>query len=67
VRELGAPAVTAGLVGVFQNPMPEEIGNYLRGGTYVIDAAGRGLAHVPFPEEGVAMAAISLGSERTVS
>ena len=67
VRELGAPAVTAGLVGVFENPMPEQIGDYLRGGTYVIDAAGRGLAHVPFPEEGVAVAAISLGSERTVS
>ena len=29
VRELGAPAVTAGLVGVFENPMPEEIGDYL--------------------------------------
>jgi hypothetical protein len=44
VRELGAPAVTAGLVGAFENPMPEEIGNYLRGGTSVIDAAGCGLA-----------------------
>jgi predicted amidohydrolase len=66
VRELGAPAVTAGLVGVFENPLPEEIGDYLRGGTYVIDAAGHGLAHVPFPEEGVAVAAVSLGSERTM-
>jgi hypothetical protein len=47
--------------------MPEEVGDYLRGGTYVIDAAGRGLAHVPFPEEGVAVAAVSLGSERTIS
>jgi predicted amidohydrolase len=67
VRELGVPAVTAGLVGVFENPVPEEIGDYLRGGTYVIDAAGRGLAHVPFPEEGVAVAAVSLGSERMMS
>jgi predicted amidohydrolase len=67
VRELGAPAVTAGLVGSFENPLPEEIGDYLRGGTYVIDAAGRGLAHVPFPEEAVAVAAVSLGSERTIS
>jgi predicted amidohydrolase len=67
VRELGAPAVTAGLVGVFENPLPEGVGDYLRGGTYVIDAAGRGLAHVPFPEEGVAVAAVSLGSERMMS
>ena len=29
VRELSVPAVTAGLVGVFENPMPEEIGDYL--------------------------------------
>jgi hypothetical protein len=43
------------------------VGDYLRGGTYAIDAAGRGLAHVPFPEEGVAVAAVSLGSERMMS
>jgi predicted amidohydrolase len=67
VRELGVLAVTAGLVRIFENPMPEEVGAYLRGGTYVIDAAGRGLAHVPFPEEAVAVAAVSLGSERTIS
>jgi hypothetical protein len=47
--------------------MPEEIGDYLRGGTYVIDASGRRLAHLPFPEEGVAVAAVSFGSERMVS
>src|SRR5437763_1559415 len=67
VRELGAPAVTAGLVGAFENPMPAKVGDYLRGGTYVSDAAGLGLAHVPFPEEGVAVAAVRLGSERTIS
>jgi predicted amidohydrolase len=67
VRELGAPAVAAGLVGVFENPMSEEVGDYLRGGTYVIDAAGRGLAHVPFPEEGVAVTTLRLGRERTLS
>jgi predicted amidohydrolase len=67
VRELGAPAVTAGLVGGFENPRPQEIGDYLRGGTYVVDATGRGLAHVPFPEEGVAMATVRLGRERPMS
>ncbi len=66
VRALGAPAVTAGLVGVFENSMPELIGNYLRGGTYVIDAAGRGLVHVPFPEEGVAVATVRLGSATAI-
>lgn len=67
VRELGVPAVTAGLVGVFENPRPETIGSYLRGGTYVIDAAGRGLSHVPFPEEGVALATVRLGRGRALS
>ncbi len=60
VREVGAPAVTAGLVGAFENPIPEQVGDYLRGGTYVIDATGRGLAHVSFPEEGIAVASVTL-------
>lgn len=67
VRELGVPAVTAGLVGVFENPKPETIGDYLRGGTYVIDAAGCGLSYVPFPNEGVALASVRLGRERVLS
>lgn len=67
VRELGVAAVTAGLVGIFENPRPETIGDYLRGGTYVIDAAGRGLSHVPFPEEGVALATVRLGRGRALS
>jgi predicted amidohydrolase len=60
VRELGAPAVLAGLLGVFENPTPEDVGDYLRGGTYVIDASGHALAHVAFPEEGVALATVTL-------
>lgn len=60
VREMGAPTVTAGLVGALESPFPAMVGDYLRGGTYVIDADGRGLAHVPFPEEGVAAATISI-------
>jgi predicted amidohydrolase len=61
VRELGVPTVTAGLVGIFENPRPEVMGDYLRGGTYIIDAAGCGIAYVPFPEEGVAVATLPLG------
>jgi hypothetical protein len=63
VREIGAPAVLAGLVGPFENPVPDQIGDYLRGGTYVIDKRGRGLAHVAFPDEGVAIAEIPLRPE----
>jgi N-carbamoylputrescine amidase len=58
VGEIGAPAVTAGLVGPFENPIPDRVGNYLRGGTYVIDGNGRALAHVAFPNEGVALATL---------
>jgi hypothetical protein len=62
VRGLGAPAVSAGLIGPLESPAPALLGTYLRGGTYVIDAAGQGLAHVPFPEEGVAVATITVAA-----
>ena len=67
VRELDAPAVTAGLVGPLVSPFPETIGDYLRGGTYVIDADGLGLAYVPVPQEGVAVATIRLDNKHTLS
>jgi predicted amidohydrolase len=67
VRELGVSTVTAGLVGIFENPWPETLGDYLRGGTDIIDAAGRGLAHVRFPDEGVALATVRLGREPALS
>jgi predicted amidohydrolase len=58
VRTIGAPAVTAGLVGPFENPVPAQAGDYLRGGTYVIDKDGQALAHVAFPREGIALATV---------
>src|SRR5205823_11445479 len=65
VREIGVPAITAGLVGFFDNPVPDQVGDYLRGGTYVINATGQGLAHVPFLDEGVAVATVTLRSGAT--
>jgi predicted amidohydrolase len=61
VKAIGAPMVLAGLVGPMQR-ITRVFGAYLYGGTWITDAAGRALANVPFGEEGVAVAAVSIGS-----
>jgi predicted amidohydrolase len=61
VRAIGAPMVLAGLVGPMQR-INRGFGAYLYGGTWVTDAEGRALANVPFGEEGMAVAVVSVGS-----
>lgn len=61
VRAIGAPMVLAGLVGPMQR-INHGFGVYLYGGTWITDAGGRALANVPFGEEGVAVADVSVGS-----
>jgi predicted amidohydrolase len=61
VKAIGAPMVLAGLVGPVQRIM-RWYGVSLRGGTWITNAEGRALANVPFDEEGVAVAAVSIGS-----
>jgi predicted amidohydrolase len=60
-RALGAPVVSAGMVGDMQ-PVSRLLPVSMFGGTYVIDAQGRTRSVVPFYEEGVAMADVVLGS-----
>jgi len=61
VKAIGAPMVLAGLVGPMQR-ITRVVGAYLYGATWITDADGRTLANVPFGEEGVAVASISIGS-----
>jgi predicted amidohydrolase len=61
VKAIGAPMVLAGMVGPMQR-ITRVVGAYLYGGTWITDAEGRALANVPFGEEGVAVASISIGS-----
>jgi predicted amidohydrolase len=61
VKAIGAPMVLAGLVGPMER-ITRVVGAHLHGGTWITDAEGRGLANVPFGEEGVAVAAINTGS-----
>lgn len=61
VKAIGAPMMLAGLVGPMQR-ITRVFGAYLYGGTWITDAEGRALANVPFGEEGVAVAAVSIGS-----
>jgi N-carbamoylputrescine amidase len=63
-RTIGVPAVTAGLVGPFENQVPDQAGDYLRGGTYVIDKDGRAMAHVAFPREGIALATVPIAGTK---
>ena len=60
-KAIGAPMVLAGLVGPVQR-LTRVFGAYLYGGTWITDAEGRALANVPFGEEGVAVADVSIGS-----
>ena len=59
VKAIGAPMVLAGLIGSLQR-YTRVFGAYMYGGTWITDAEGRALANVPFDEEGVAIAAVSL-------
>ena len=61
VKAIGAPMVLAGLVGPVQR-IARWYGVSLRGGTWITNAEGRALANVPFDEEGVAVADVSIGS-----
>lgn len=61
VTAIGAPMVLAGLVGPMQR-ITRVFGAYLYGGTWITNAEGRALANVPFGEEGVAVAAVNIGS-----
>ena len=61
VRTVGAPAVSAGLIGPFSVGSPSA-GDYLRGGTHLIDPNGRKLAGVGFDRQGVAVATVTLGN-----
>jgi predicted amidohydrolase len=61
VKAIGAPMVLAGLIGPMER-ITRVVGAYLHGGTWITDAEGRALANVPFDEEGVAVAAINIGS-----
>ena len=60
-KAIGAPMVLAGLVGPIQR-VTRVFGAYLCGGTWITSAEGRALANVPFGDEGVAVAAVSIGS-----
>lgn len=60
-KAIGAPMVLAGLVGPLQR-ITRWFGAYLCGGTWITDAEGRALANVPFGDEGVAVATVSIGS-----
>jgi hypothetical protein len=42
-------------------------GNYLYGGTWVMDAHGRPLANVPFDEEGVAVAEVTAAAAPAIA
>jgi hypothetical protein len=53
--------VLAGLVGPTQR-FTRVVGGYLFGGTWITNAEGHALANVPFGEEGVAVADVSIGS-----
>jgi hypothetical protein len=53
--------VLAGQVGPVQR-ITRVFGAYLRGDTWITNAEGRALANVPFGEEGMAVAAVSIGS-----
>jgi predicted amidohydrolase len=61
VKAIGAPMVLAGLVGPMQR-ITRVFGAYLYGGTCVTNGEGRTLASVPFGEEAVAVADVSIGS-----
>lgn len=61
VKAIGAPMVLAGLVGPMQR-FTRVFGAYLYGGTWITNAEGRALANVPFGDEGVAVADVSMGS-----
>jgi predicted amidohydrolase len=61
VKAIGAPMVLAGLIGPLQR-YTRVFGAYMYGGTWITNAEGRALANVPFDEEGVAIAAVSLVS-----
>lgn len=60
-RAIGAPVVSAGMVGGMQ-PVTRLFPVSMYGGTYVIDAQGRTRAVVPYYEEGLAIADAVLGS-----
>ncbi len=61
VRAIGAPYVTAGMIGPMQ-PVTRLFDTYMLGGTRVVNAYGRTLASVPFDEQGLAMAEVTLSS-----
>ncbi len=61
IKALGAPQVSAGLIGPVR-----WLGRFAKldmyGGTCVTDANGHNLAHIPYDAEGVAIADVTLGS-----
>jgi predicted amidohydrolase len=59
VAAVGSPAVYAGLVGPVQRTT-RFLSSYLIGGTWVVDMHGLALSHVPFDEEGVAVAEVDM-------
>lgn len=61
VRCIGAPTAIAGLIGPMQRTS-RLFGNYLYGGTWIMNAGGRPLANVPFDREGVAIGDVTLGA-----
>ncbi len=61
IKAIGAPMVSAGMIGPVQR-ITRFFNSYMCGGTCVTDDYGRSIAAVPFDKEGIAVANVVLGS-----